>query len=149
MHFCLIKLALCVNTMKRLNLLLLVAISLILSSCSMPITFWLFNNTGHTVTVVSASASPSEINVDTLKSIETIGLDYTFSITTNNGRFTYNTEDVALSHVHWKGWGPFAKRMFYVQLEPDGKLWVLSDETEHAVSKFIEQPKGFPLVPNT
>ena len=141
--------SLCVDTMKTLNLSLLVAISLILSSCSMPITFRLFNNIGHTVTVVSGRASPSEINVETLRSIETIGLDYPFSIKSKNGRFTYNGESVELSHVHWKGWGPFGKRVLYVQLEPDGKLWVLSDETEHAVTKFIEQPKGFPLVPST
>ena len=115
----------------------------------MPITFWFFNNTDRTVTIISKNLKQNEVNVEPLRSIEMIGLDGTFSINSKNERLTYNAKHAPLSHVHWTGWGPFIKRMFYVQLESDGKLWVLSGEAEHAVSKFIEQPEGFPLVPNT
>jgi len=90
-----------------------------------------------------------KINVGAGKYIKTTGLDYKFSIKSKTGNSAYEAKDIPLTHVHWTGWGPFSKRMFYVQLEADGKLWVLRAKTQVPVTNFIEQPDGFPLEPNT
>ncbi len=111
----------------------------------MPITFWLFNNTGGTVTIV---AGEKEINIDAGRYSESTGLDYHFSIISKHNQFRYMPQDIPLSHVHWVGWGPFAKRIIYTQLEVDGKMWILNGKTQNAATEFIAQPEGFPLVPN-
>lgn len=112
----------------------------------MPITFWLFNNTPYDITII---AREKEINIKAGKYKKTTGLHYTFSINSNNESLIYAAIDAPLLHVHWTGWGPFLKRMFYTQLEIDGKIWVLSEKTKKPITKFIEQPEGFPLEPNT
>ena len=131
--------------MKKSCLPFLVLTSLLLSSCSMPIIFWLFNNMTYNVTIITDN---KEIKIDAGKFKESTGLDYAFSINSNNKKFTYDTKDISLLHVHWVGWGPFSKRMFYTQLQADGKIWMLSKKNQKAVKKFIGQPDGFPLKPN-
>ncbi len=132
--------------MNRIFLLLFVIISLLLSSCSFPITFWMLNNTANDVTII---ANEKNIQIQAGESREAFGLDYKFSIISKYERLIYEAKDIPLSYVHWTGWGPFSKRMFYTQLDADGKVWVLSEKTQNPVIKFIVQPFGFPLVPNT
>lgn len=132
--------------MKVFNLPLLIAITLLMSSCSMPVTFWLFNNTGYAITVIT---DEDELAIEAGDSDTATGLDYALSIRSETGYFEYETGSIPLSHVHWIGWGPFSKRMLYVQLESDGKIWILGAKPEPPIASFIQQPEGFPLEPNT
>ena len=112
----------------------------------MPVTFWVFNNNVNNVTIVSEK---NELIIEAGKYKETTGLDYRFSIISKEKSLTYEVKEIPLSHVHWVGWGPFSKRMFYTQLEPDGKIWVLNGDTQKQKTKFIDQPDGFPIEPST
>ena len=89
------------------------------------------------------------IDIESGRSKQATGLQYSFSIKSDNQTLTYTTKYIPLEHVHWKGWVPFSKRMFYTQINADGKIWVLIEEVEKPITMFTDQPDGFPLEPNT
>ncbi|WOX04505.1 hypothetical protein [Microbulbifer pacificus] len=128
--------------MKKLPILL---ISLIVASCSIPVTYSFFNNSGSVQLVVIEDKS---IQIKDGKSEYIKGAEYVeFSVSSEKAGHTYSVQGVPLSKIIWRGWGPFSKRVFYVQLEPDGKVW--ATDSKDRVEKFSEQPEGFPLAPNT
>ena len=118
-----------------------------LSSCSIPITFSLFNNTGSDVILVLTNNK--EIHIKPGKAKKTNDIDSSFFIDLKDKSLTYEIPLLNHSLIKWAGWGPWSKRMFYAQIEPDGKIWVLKNKTKIAIKKFTAQPEGFPLVPNT
>jgi len=72
-----------------------------------------------------------------------------FQIEYNNTSLEYKISTPPESYVKWAGWGLWSKRMVYTQLNPDGKIWLLDGKTKNPITKFIAQPEGFPLEPNT
>lgn len=127
--------------MKQLSLTF---IFLIITSCSIPVSVTLFNNSGadQMVIIGADSIRISEGSSKYIKNIEHVD----FSIESEAERHLYSTESIPNSSIFWRGWGPFSKCMLYLQLEPDGKIWVsTSNKLEN---NFGEQPDSFPLIPN-
>jgi hypothetical protein len=52
------------------------------------------------------------------------------------------------SFIAWRGWGFWQSRVATVQIESDGRIWLLGVNQSAPVSEFVEQPEGFPLTPN-
>jgi hypothetical protein len=120
-------------------------VCLISTSCSMPVTVNLFNHSGIDQIVLIKDRS-IHIKAGESESIQSI--EYSeFRIESEKTKFRYTVENLPLSNVVWRGWGPFSKRMFYAQLESDGKIW--ATESVNLATKFSEQPEGFPVEPNT
>lgn len=132
----------CNQTMRAFYFLIL---TFVLSSCSVPVTLSLFNNTGFTQTITLGDKS---INVKSGEHAIFKSIEYsTFIIQASDTVFTYSIENLSLSNIVWTGWGPFSKRIFYVQLESDGKIWATSSKNNE--NNFDSQPEGFPLAPRT
>ena len=74
---------------------------------------------------------------------------FDFEIQRGGKHFTYSVTEPREKDITWSGWGPFTKRSFYTQLEPDGKIWAVSSKRKYPVKDFRKQPEGFPLVPGT
>jgi guanylate kinase len=132
--------------MNKICVAAIIVLSLCMSSCSMPVTFFVLNNSQSSITVISDGDS---VTIRPQRAKEITGLDYDFKITTNNQELIYNVHDIELNHVHWAGWGPFKKRMFYAQFESSYEIYVLATETKKPVNEFITQPTGFPIAPST
>jgi hypothetical protein len=47
------------------------------------------------------------------------------------------------------GFGPFIKRLIRAQLNEDGKVFLIKIGRKYPVSEIIDQPEGYPLIPNT
>ena len=128
--------------MKQLSVIL---ICFIVTSCSIPVTISLFNNSGIDQ-IVSIGDKSIKINRGDSEYIDDI--EYSeFSASSEGESRTYSAPSIPVSSIVWRGWGPFSKRMFYLQLQPDEKIWV--SKSKSRVTDFGDQPEGFPLAPNT
>ncbi len=121
-----------------------VIFSLILSSCTISVTVNLFNNTKNNLTVIFEE---EEINIIAGQSESLSGSHGEFVISSEKGNFLYSIGYVHSSNISWEGWGPFSKRVFYAQLESDGKIWATNSEAKYPVIEFKNQPDGFPIEP--
>lgn len=118
---------------------------LLVTSCSIPVTVNLFNNTGINQ-IVMIEGNTIEIGDGESGYIE--GLEFSeFSIVSESEYRNYVTRSIPVSGIVWRGWGPFSKRLLYLQLESDGKIWV--SKSKKKVANFGEQPEGFPISPQT
>ena len=114
-----------------------------MSSCSIPITVSLYNNSSATIFV-----SIDSDNYTIIKNESKEIIDFTFynlSITRNGKVYTYEAPEVDSKYIEWVGWGPFTKRVFFAQLEPNGEIWATDRWQPRPARAFKNQPKGFPL----
>ena len=118
-----------------------------LSACTLPVTVSILNNTLDRIIVI-ADGDSIEIETDKSKRMVISGISSAFTISIKNELMRYTAIDIPLEHVHWKRRGPFSKRMFYIQIDTDGRIWVLKNKAQKAMNSHITQPKGFPLEPN-
>ena len=108
-------------------------------------TFQLYNNSGIDQTI---TINEKIIPIKTGRSKRVTDIEYsTFSISSDSETNLYSVPSISHSNVTWRGWGPFTKRMLYLQLEADGSIWIT--RSRKRATKFGKQPGGFPVQPNT
>ena len=108
----------------------------------------LFNNTHEVVRVTVGSGEVTLSPGETAKLGAAIVIDEV-EVQIGSAVHVYEMElSIPEKFISWSGWGPWSKRTARLQLDEDGKVWLIGAEQVAPVSLFLEQPKGFPLVPN-
>lgn len=59
----------------------------------------------------------------------------------------YVPQDPEDEFVVFQGFGPWTTRIFNVQIEPDGRIFLLKPGQVAPAKEFVNQPSGFPLAP--
>ena len=137
----------CKNDMKGAICLLTMLFALFVSSCTVPLELSILNNTPYKIYV---SLRDENITIEPGESKTISGVsDSHFSMSSEQYNFSYEMPSVLSSVWVWKGWGPFSRRVIYVQLEKDGGIWIVGSDEPGPVTTFGKQPDGFPVRPNT
>ena len=119
-----------------------------LASCTIPARMELFNNTHEVVRVTVGSGEVILSPGETAKLGAAIVIDEV-EVQIGSAVHVYEMElSIPEKFISWSGWGPWSKRTARLQLDEDGKVWLIGAEQVAPVTLFLEQPKGFPLVPN-
>ena len=121
---------------------------LCLTSCTIPTQIELFNNAHQIVRVTVGSREVVLSLGETAKLGTAIGMDKV-EVQIGSAVHVYEVNPaIPETFVSWSGWGPWSKRTARLQLDADGKIWLVGADQVAPVSLFLEQPKGFPLVPH-
>ncbi|WAC43774.1 hypothetical protein OU997_16185 [Pseudomonas sp. SL4(2022)] len=133
--------------MKLIKALIALTLLAVISSCSIPVTVRLYNNSGQDVKI---EIDQTAINLAKGQTEEIHDTEY-YAIAITIGSALYKYEHPTYGHiqVEWFGWGPFSRRVIYLQLEPDAKIWVTNSLLPSPTKAFPKQPEGFPLEPRT
>lgn len=133
--------------MSRVTICLALFVVCFLGSCTIATEVEVFNNSSALVRLVIDG------DVSRLKP----GKDITIyerelsnaKVETDSISWTYvRPNRIPESFIAWRGWGFWRSRVAVVQIEADGKIWLLGVDQSPPVSEFVEQPGGFPLTPN-
>ncbi len=121
---------------------------LCLASCTIPTRIELFNNAHQIVRVTVGSDEVVLSPGETAKLGAAIGMGEV-DVQIGSAVHVYEMNSgIPEKFVSWSGWGLWTKRTARLQLDADGKVWLVGAEQVAPVTLFLEQPKGFPLVPN-
>lgn len=133
--------------MKILRAFPVLILMLCLSSCSMPLTVSLFNNSPIKIEVIFDSQKVVILPGTTQ---EIVGIeDRNITIMNDNKTYSYDVASTYYANFEFVGRGPFKKRMFFAQFEADGKIWATNQWLPRPARAFQKQPEGFPLVPSS
>ena len=133
--------------MSRATVCLAMLVAGLLGACTIATEVEVFNNSSVPVRlVINGDVSLLNPGKDATiyerelsrPSVETDGIAWTYARPTR----------IPESFIAWRGWGFWQSRVATVQIEPDGKIWLLGVDQSAPVSEFVEQPEGFPLIPN-
>jgi hypothetical protein len=141
---------------RKLYLIFFLLLTLFLSSCSVSITCVLYNNTLTKIKVdrIENSIVKETFEVTPNESIELEAWDTSnYQITITDKIFRYNEQtpyipNFEYDYVQTTGIGFWVKRLIFVQLESDGRIYLLRKNQKAPIAKFGEQPQGYPLVPH-
>jgi hypothetical protein len=140
---------------RKLHSIFFLSCSLFLISCSVPITCVLYNNalTKIKITQIENSIVKENYEVMPENSIELNAWDSSdYKITIANKTFRYHEQypyiqNFEYDYVKTTGFGFWMKRLIFVQLENDGRIYLLDKNQRFPITNFKEQPQGYPLVP--
>jgi hypothetical protein len=131
----------------RITLLCLAVLSAVfVASCTIATEVELFNNTGEIVKLRIGNETTLLNPDESIRFYERELGD--LAIETADKRRVYERQSlIPESFISWHGWAWWQSRRARVQIESDGKVWLVTAEQEMPAKVFVEQPKGFPLVP--
>ena len=120
------------------------------SACTISESCDLFNNTGSDLTIVRVRHRQEEPQIN-LKAGASVSLqEWLFSeyrVEMGGKVFRYAPKSPDVSFVVGQGFGPWTKRVFKAQIESSGHIFVLRPTQSVPAAEFVEQPSGFPLLP--
>ena len=122
---------------------------LLLSGCTLPSKFEVFNNTGFEVRIVQVlfeGQKSFDLPVKgslTLEHWDAYG-DVHFKVIASDKQWNYKPKHISheFGKLRW-----FSHWLFKVQIEKDGSVFVLGPEKEFPQTNHIVQPVGYPLRP--
>ena len=133
--------------MKLIKALIALTFLAATSSCSIPVTVRLYNNSGQDVQI---KIDQRAISLPKGQAKEIQDIEYhSIAIAISSVLYKYEQPPYGYTQVEWFGWGPFSRRVMYLQLEPDAKVWATNSLLPSPTKAFPKQPEGFPLVPRT
>ena len=138
----------------RIYFLLLFFITLLLcfvfSSCSVPVTCILYNNTSTVINITQINNDGSE-NLFSLTAGGLIKLKgwplHNYKIAFNKFVWSYDPPLPNYNYVELIGFGPWVKPIVYAQLEKDGRIFLLLKGQKPPTDIMPKQPEGYPLIP--
>jgi hypothetical protein len=116
----------------------MIAIFLIFGSDLSP-TLLIANNSGKHLTL-KGELNSIQIPLDSVVETPFPSSNKTFVFVVDNEVWTYNWIPVSRPY--------YQHRQYYMQIEPDGKLYALSSRVNSTVSVLPPQPIGYPLEPS-
>lgn len=132
----------------RRNWVLCVAL-LLLSGCTLPSRFEVFNNTGIELRVIQIIAEERKSfdmlpnSSITLESWEAFG-DAHFTVIAGDKQWHYKPEYISHEFGELRR---FSHWLFKVQIDRDGSVYILGPEREFPQTSHIAQPESYPLRP--
>jgi hypothetical protein len=108
------------------------------------------NNSGSDLTVIRSRDGEQEQSIHLRAGSSILLQDWLFwsyRVAREERVLRYLPQDPGNDFVVAQGFGPWTKRTFKAQIEPDGRIFVLMPEQSFPAKAFAEQPAGFPLSP--
>lgn len=137
--------------MKYLRLLIF--LTPFLSSCSIPITCVLYNNTSEVVTILQIENSIVKESF-VIEQADSISISewryYSYKIVSKNNIWKFGLPTMHIPNVEFVetiNYGFWVKRIVYAQLENNGVIYLIQKNQEFPAAIFGKQPKGYPLKP--
>ena len=132
--------------MKRLfQVFVSLCIIVAVNGCTIPETCMLYNNIGQDIKIIRLKTDGS-ITEQKVKARSTVKLKWGFSTYRIVGEDTIWDYDLVKPDVDFVFDAGF-DRLFKVQLEKGGHIYILQPDQSFPASKFPKQPEGFPLLP--
>lgn len=131
--------------LARANFFLVVILAAGLASCTLRTEIALYNHTAGPITFV-LDGRERRIEVGEIERIFADEIDNA-ALVINGISVTYGGNEVPIpeSFISWDGWGPWTKRTARLQIEDDGRVWLIETLQSFPVTEFVRQPRGFPL----
>ena len=126
--------------------------ALYLAGCSISLSCYIYNNTGNDI-VVSRILYGSNVDIDIEAGSSALIKDWssaTINVFGDHVRWSFTPIipiDQTERFVDYRGIGPWSTRFIKVQLEKDGRIFILEPSKIAPVVGFPEQPNGFPMYP--
>lgn len=144
-----------IQSRRMLYSIFFLACTLFLASCSVPISCVLYNNALTKIKVTQIENSIVKENYEVMpgNSIELSAWDSSdYIIKIANKSFRYHEQypyiqNFEYDYVKATGFGFWVKRLIFVQIESDGRIYLLNKKQSFPITNFEEQPQGYPLVP--
>lgn len=136
-----------------LKLLCFIGLSMLLISCTLPQDVTLYNNTGSPIEVTFiVSGEKKHILIINAGEIQTyrIGMVTPYdilAIAINNNIWRYELVELRNSFWSYEGIGPFLKIVFKLQIESDGKIYILPKDSDYPFNITAKQPYDYLLLP--
>lgn len=135
---------------KYIWVMLIFSISLMLSSCTIPLTIHLYNNTEKDITVVIFDKSGEErqefVKKQTILKTEfDVVIERTLYVIEENGQWEYTIFEPNSRYWKYEGIGPFVKRVVRLELKNDGRIYILTRDDSFDKADYKTQPEGYPL----
>jgi len=142
-------------TNKIINVLFVVICFTLLQSCTLSVSCLIYNNSGVDIIVTGFDVErmgESKVFRRALKPGKTVRIEKWdwHPISINKGGIVYKYDDrhgVPYEYTGFVGFGPFTKRQFKAQIEPNMKIYLIPINSSFPASEFPAQPDGFPLCP--
>jgi hypothetical protein len=136
--------SLAMKTNLKLTYSLLLSL-LLMTSCHPGVIIDLFNNSRHELVVTTINQRSEETTCKVKQNrVVRIGIAAKVRVDSPSGSWHY--EFVVAPEEFWRRHNSMVS-VINVQIEKDGKIYVLSPDTREVVTNFPPQPSGFPLVP--
>ncbi len=127
-----------------------VALLCLVGGCTIQLSCKIYNNSGATIKIVKFRDGAVERRID-LKDDTSIFLKdwafWSYYVVREGERWRYVPREPDMSFVISTGFGPWTKRFFKAQIQPDGRIYLLKPNQYFPQDNFVEQPVGFPLKP--
>lgn len=138
-----------VNQVMRIALVFSVLVTVLITSCTIPTELAVYNNSSAAIEF-TFNGLAERVESGAAFSIKDQFFLPDVTIMMNGVSLIYRPEwpTIPENFVSWRGWGLWAKRLARLQVERDGKIWLIGLEQEAPVSEFVPQPEGFPLEPD-
>ncbi len=135
--------------MKRIIFLLTLSLALT-SSCTIPASCKLYNNSYQNLKVIKLRGDIQEFawDFESQTAVEIENCRYSsIKIFSDSQTWRYETPSLDSSFIEFVGWGPWTKRIFKAQWEPDGRIYALPAGKSFPMRLPGKQPEGFPMEP--
>jgi len=129
-------------------------VAVLLSSCTIPLTCKLYNNTTMPIQVIQRDNFGKEQEKHfSLMPNESVDIDgwtsRVYVIKTESISWGYTLKSSRYSEYYeFVGFVPFTKRVIRAQVNEDGKIFLIKNGEDFPISDNVEQPEGYPLTPN-
>lgn len=135
---------------RRVRLVVAFLVLCFVSACTKQVACLLHNNSGVDVTVIRSRAGDQDQRIDVKAGSSIVLRDWAFwshRVDKADRLLRYAPVNPGNRFVDVQGFGPWTKRIFNAQLDPDGRIFVLNPGQAMPAKDFVEQPPGLPLVP--
>ena len=118
----------------------------------MPQYVYLYNNTDNPIEVtfiVDHKKDVLSINQGTKQSYKIGALvdDDILYVNIKHSVWSYRLVEANSKFWSYEGVGPFSKTVFKLQIENDGKIYILAKNSDYPIRDISDQPQGYPLSP--
>jgi hypothetical protein len=149
MNYCAIKNSALSNSLL-FKFLIICFLTISLCGCTIQATCELYNNTGTKIEIIrwrnSESIQPIMVSHGSSAFLKDWSF-WSFKIHSENNTWNYIAHEPDNDFISFHGFGFWTKRIFRVQLEADGLIYILKTDQSFPLKDMSKQPDNFPLVP--
>ena len=133
-----------------MRLIFTIFIVALVSACTIQDACEIYNNSGDDLTIVRWRTGEQEQHIHVGEGESVLLRDWAFwsyRLVLKGRSMHYSPQNPGLDFVVTRGFGPWLTRVFNVQIESDGRIFVLMPTQIAPVKNFVKQPLGFPINP--
>ena len=134
------------------SVVFLIVFSAMLTSCTLPQYVYIYNNTVNNIQVTFVIGDKKEVHSVDPKTMQSykIGMYSPYNVlkvSSNKDTWSYRYEEPNSRFWSYEGVGPLKKIAIKLQVESDGKIYILPRDGDFPLKSGSDQPNGYPLTP--